>query len=214
MKRDLIQIAVMVMAIILGHLIFWKMAVEIFREPELEEMISSVDNIDEWKSQIESLGLEGQKKLVEGDSNPSVYIHMNNGMKNMFGVLCPRKVDYKKYDKSTIPIDVLREISLCVCEKYFHSIQIWYDDVDPDPVVVGKIANDYNSPLHLIARWGDEILPFSELATKAKIRLTGSVKKQYELMANRIDSEIDKFMSGGYASLMIDFNTPSGDLPF
>lgn len=199
------------------------MAVEIYREPELESMIDNMEHVEEWMKQVQELDLKGQAQLIskDVDDKPSIYINMNASLCHVFKVLCPRKVDYKEYDKSTIPLEVLKEIALCVHEKYFHKISIWYDDREPDPIVVGHISGSSSSPLHLIARWGDEILPFEELRIKAKNRLTSSVKRQYELMGTELERTIDKYMNGDWAHLSIDFSNvdvseiaPGGDLPF
>ena len=59
------------------------MAVEIYLEPELEEMVGSEEVTAEWRQLAEELGMEGQLKLItpkssgENDKNPSPYIHMN-----------------------------------------------------------------------------------------------------------------------------------------
>ena len=110
------------------------MAVEIYLEPELLEMVGSEEVTAEWKQLAEELGMEGQLKLIapksseENDKNPSPYIHMNKKAENVFAILCPEVVDYKKYDKSTIPREVLKEIALAEKEKFFDQICIWYDD--------------------------------------------------------------------------------------
>jgi hypothetical protein len=95
-------------------------------------------------------------------------------------------VDYKKYDKSTIPREVLKEIALAEKEQYFEKIKIWYDDASPDPLVVGYIKVDsYTYVKHMIARFGDEILPFEELEIKATNRL---IKYATEKLQNNLDS--------------------------
>ncbi len=60
-------------------------------------------------------------------------------------------------------------IALAVQEKYFQSIEIWYDDKTPDPLAVGLIkkTDGYSFDYFLIARWGDVLRPFEELKEKA-----------------------------------------------
>ncbi len=125
------------------------MAVEIYLEPELEEMVGSVEVTEEWKQLAEELGMEGQLKLItpksgeESDKNPSPYIHMNAKAERVFAILCPEVVDYKKYDKSTIPRDVLREIAMAERLKFFDKICIWYDDASPDRIKIVDYKGKY-----------------------------------------------------------------------
>ena len=184
------------------------MAIEIYKEPELEEMIYDSNVVDEWKNEVEKLALEGQKKMIEKESNPSIYILMNTHLLSMFSILCPTKMKYTEYDKSTIPLEVIKEIALCVHEKYFHTIEIWYDDLELDPIVVGKIKDSYDSPRHLIARWGDDILPFSELKIKAINRLSESLKAQHKEMETLLDKASRELVESG-RTIVLDFNKHS-----
>jgi hypothetical protein len=192
------------------------MAVEIYLEPELEEMVGSVEVTEEWKQLAEELGMEGQLKLItpksgeESDKNPSPYIHMNAKAERVFAILCPEVVDYKKYDKSTIPRDVLREIAMAERLKFFDKICIWYDDASPDPLVVGYIkVGNYEYVKHMIARFGDELLPFEELERKSINRLKKRMTDKLKSALSSIDSTVDEFFNPTrYNSevLRIEFN--------
>jgi hypothetical protein len=192
------------------------MAVEIYLEPELEEMVGSVEVTEEWKQLAEELGMEGQLKLItpksgeESDKNPSPYIHMNAKAERVFAILCPEVVDYKKYDKSTIPRDVLREIAMAERLKFFDKICIWYDDASPDPLVVGYIKmGTYEYVKHMIARFGDELLPFEELERKSINRLKKRMTDKLKSSLSAIDSTVDEFFNPTrYNSevLRIEFN--------
>jgi hypothetical protein len=192
------------------------MAVEIYLEPELEEMVGSVEVTEEWKQLAKELGMEGQLKLItpklgeETDKNPSPYIHMNAKAERVFAILCPEVVDYKKYDKSTIPRDVLREIAMAERLKFFDKICIWYDDASPDPLVVGYIkVGTYEYVKHMIARFGDELLPFEELERKSINRLKKRMTDKLKSSLSAIDSTVDEFFNPTrYNSdvLRIEFN--------
>jgi hypothetical protein len=178
------------------------MAVEVYLEPELEEMVGSVEVTEEWKQLAEELGMEGQLKLIapksgeESDKNPSPYIHMNAKAERVFAILCPEVVDYKKYDKSTIPRDVLREIAMAERLKFFDKICIWYDDASPDPLVVGYIkVGTYEYVKHMIARFGDELLPFEELERKSINRLKKRMTDKLKSSLSAIDSTVDEFFN-------------------
>jgi hypothetical protein len=178
------------------------MAVEIYLEPELEEMVGSVEVTEEWKQLAEELGMEGQLRLItpklgeESDKNPSPYIHMNAKAERVFAILCPEVVDYKKYDKSTIPRDVLREIAMAERLKFFDKICIWYDDASPDPLVVGYIkVGTYEHVKHMIARFGDEILPFEMLEEKAILRLKKKLTDKLTATLTGVNVKVDSFFN-------------------
>lgn len=177
------------------------MAVEIYLEPELQEMVANEEVTAEWKQLAEELGMEGQLKLIapklEGgtDKNPSPYIHMNKKAERVFAVLCPEVVNYKKYDKSTIPREVLREIALAEKEQYFEKICIWYDDASPDPLVVGYIRDGHSYIKHMIARFGDDVLPFEVLESKAIARMKKRITDKLNAAINGIDMTIDEFFN-------------------
>lgn len=183
------------------------MAVEIYLEPELQEMVANPEVTAEWKQLAEELGMEGQLKLIapksegNGDKNPSPYIHMNKKAERVFAVLCPEVISYKKYDKTTIPREVLKEIALAEKERYFDKICIWYDDASPDPLVVGYIKDGSSYIRHLIARFGDEILPFEVLETKALARMKKRMTDKLTAAINGIDSTIDEYFNPtGYSN--------------
>lgn len=178
------------------------MAVEIYLEPELQEMVGSPEVTEEWKKLAEELQMEGQLKLItprsaeDSNKNPSPYIHMNKKAERVFSILCSEVVNYKKYDKSTIPREVLREIALVEKEKYFDKVCIWYDDASPDPLVVGYIKDgSYNYIKHLIARFGDELLPFEVLESKAISRMKKRMTDKLLAATQGIDMTIDDYFN-------------------
>jgi hypothetical protein len=157
------------------------MAVEIYLEPELEEMVQNEELNDEWVKQCESLGLEGQLSLIKKKddgtkSRPSPYSFMTETMQVVYATLCPVVTNYKNYNKTTIPIEVLGHIALCEKEGYFDAIKIWYDDTEKDPLVVGYIRDGHAATKHLIARFGAEVLPYEILKERAVERITEKVK--------------------------------------
>jgi len=177
------------------------MAVEIYLEPELAEMVSNPEINEEWKQLAESLGMEGQLKLVTPKSetetnNASPYIHMNAKAERVFAILCPEVVNYKKYEKSTIPRDVLKEIAIAEKEGYFEKICIWYDDASPDPLVVGYIkVSSYEYVKHMVARFGDELLPFEELEIKAINRLKKRMNDKLKAAISSLETTVDSFFN-------------------
>jgi hypothetical protein len=117
--------------------------VENYFNQELTDVVFEIEALDTWKELSEQLGLEKQLDFVKGKESPLPYPYLNESMVRIYSTLCPRKVDFKKYDKTPIPLEVLEQIALCIKEKYFKQIEIWYDDKTPDPVVVGTICKYY-----------------------------------------------------------------------
>ncbi len=203
------------------------MATEIFLQPELEELVIDASKKDEWTSKIVELNLEGQMKLTANSDKASAspYTFINEQMKLVFETICPTKSVVEKYDKSVIPIDVLSHVALCKQEQYFHKLEIWFDNKSPDPILVGYITKEYNSPLHLIARWGDEIVPYEQLVEKAINRYTQAfklavmeTKAKCESALSGADVHIRQLFAGqkGTWEIQPSFNmrTTNIDLPF
>lgn len=112
--------------------------VELFFNKELSDVAFEVEALDEWKSIAEELGFEAQLSLTKGKESPIPYPFMNEVMNRVYTQLCPAKVEFKTYNKSTIPLEIMKQIAYSVREKHFQKIEIWYDDKTPDPLVVGE----------------------------------------------------------------------------
>lgn len=112
--------------------------VETYFNTELEDITFEVEKLDEWKELTKELGLENQLNLTKSSNSPIPFPYMNLVMNRVYETLCPRKVDYKEYKITPIPLEVLKMIKLAVNDNHFTIIEIWYDDKTPDPVVIGK----------------------------------------------------------------------------
>lgn len=193
------------------------MAIEIYLQPELEEIVTDADKKSEWEEKIMSLGLEGQLKLTSNSekNSASPYTLMNKHMRNVFEILCPCKAKVEEYNKTQIPLDVLSHIALSKQEGYFKKIEVWYDNVSPDPILVGYVTDSWsNSIIHLIARWGDEVIPYEQLVEKAVARFTAvykgycqSIVAEAQAFLNSADARVRQFMSGSKELHEIKVNT-------
>jgi hypothetical protein len=171
--------------------------VETFLMPENVELIHDENKLDEWNQLVEELGLDKQPK--NGDKSPIPFIPMSNTHKSVFETLCPAKVEISEYSK-TIPLEVLKLVSLAKKEGYFEKIEIWHNEEVPDPVCVGLVGqwgfykgdNYYSSKAeataaepdnksgfyflesgkYLIARWGDVAKNFEVLKEEARAYFT------------------------------------------
>lgn len=174
--------------------------VELYFDKELSDITFEVEALDEWKAVAAELGMEKQLSLTKGKESPVPFPYMNESMKRVYSTLCPNIVNFKDYNKTPIPLEVMRQIAFCVRENHFNEIKIWFDDKTPDPVVVGQTCEYYaykggkstahfktrqeaieagepgssiyetNVNNYLIAKWGDVKRSFKELKELAKER--------------------------------------------
>ena len=117
-----------------------KTVVETYIIEETQELIYDNEKLDQWNKLVADLGLEGQTKIQKKDKSPIPFLHMKQSLVEVFGQLCPRRVDIKAYDKTPIPVEILDLAALSVNEKYFNKIEIWYDDKTPDPACIGIVG--------------------------------------------------------------------------
>lgn len=203
------------------------MATEIFIEPELQNLEDEA-TAAEWFDLVTDLGLTNQISLADKSETKKAppYMFIDPKTNNVISALCPRRVDYKNYKESTIPLDVLMEIKKCEVNGWYKKIEIAYDDKSPDPFVIGTLPSehDWNAPKHLIARWGAELIPFEQLTANAIARLRGSAKHALEKMKftvghglDNLDDFIDGLLSGKDKPVFDSIGTGrswDGGLPF
>ena len=147
------------------------MKTKIYREPENAELTFDEEQLEEYNSLIEELKLPFKTDITK-DKCPNVYVCLNTTMERQLKAICPRKSTIEEYNRSTIPIDVLRVYKFAKEQEMFEGFNILYDDVQPDPILVGwRYLNDtdreknysWNKTHYLIARWGDCALELPEL---------------------------------------------------
>lgn len=162
--------------------------VKIFYADETSTIMVDEKEASKWKDLIEELEIEGQKELYSQQKSPIPYMYMKKSIERLFEVLCPEKAVYTAYNKEPIPVRVLETIAYCKEHELFERMEVWYDDTDPDPILVGERTKpSQNSADHyLIARWGDEDRSFEELREVAKKRL---IAKKTTYIKNEISEK-------------------------
>lgn len=123
------------------------MTIQTFKNEELNDTMFSIENQEEWKQIAAELDMGSQLKFMEQSKSLMPYPFINKSMENIFETLCPRKEEYKAYSKTPIPLEVMKELAFCVGEKYFDTLEVWYDDKTPDPFLIGvnnKCYVNYN----------------------------------------------------------------------
>lgn len=178
--------------------------VELFFNKELADVAFEVEALDEWKSIAEELGFEAQLSLTKGKESPIPYPFLNEVMDRVYTTLCPCKVEFKTYNKSTIPLEIMKQITFSVRDKHFNKIEIWYDDKTPDPLVVGYMNEYYAYTKSGYNRLADEngkslIFPTHELATAELERQ--EITETYNVSHN----ELGKYLIGRWGDELLDF---------
>ena len=153
---------------------------------------------------------------VKPDKTPSVYQVLNTSQTRALEALCPATTELKKYSRSTIPVEVLQAIKFVVDNDMFDVIQVWFDDKNPDPMIIGRKYNNDNDRQKgyswtmtstLIARWGDCAYELNELVEMGKKRLVEEKKEKAIDLLQKINSfleypeiHINKYLSDGYVN--------------
>lgn len=153
-----------------------KTVVETFVIEETAELIYDNEKLDKWNELVNKLELKGQKSVVKPEKSPVPYMFMNSNLRNIASTLCPRQVDYKDYDATPIPLEILEHISLSVNEEYFTKIEIWYDDKSKDPFAIG-VRETYKL-VDVNDRWkdhNDKTTFTTESAAKAYVEAMGLI---------------------------------------
>ena len=172
------------------------MEVKIYREPENIGLLLNEDELAEYQQLAEELGIPD----VKSDKTPSVYQTLNQVQIRALEALCPAKTDLENYSRSTIPVEVLRAIKFIKENEMFDFIKVWYDDKNPDPIIVGEKygtqsdrENGYSWKTEkiLVARWGDCAYELPELIEMGKARL----KEEFTAKAIDVQSKIESFLT-------------------
>lgn len=198
-----------------------KTEVELFLIEETKELIYDNEKLDQWNNLVTELGLQGQTKVVKVEKSPVPFLWMNDTLQKTFTELCPRKVKIAEYDKTPIPVEVLSLVSLSIKEDYFNKIEVWYNDKNPDPAVIGfkytrgnsEWERDWHAEKYLLARWSDVKASLSELTDRAKklfvLRRTNELQTSIKQNQRELeDIELKANAEFGFA------NEPEVGLPF
>jgi hypothetical protein len=190
------------------------MEVKIYREPENASLIINEEDMAEYNELISSLGLVAPNP--EKEKIPNVYMHLNKAMEKQLLTLCPVRTPAASYTKTTVPLEVLRVYKYAKDNEMFEGYEIWSDDKNPDPILIGwKFSDDearekgysWKKERCIIARWGDEALELSELVQrgydKLKQQLEDRAKETINLcrdITDNVDLYTRKVLDGSFSS--------------
>lgn len=126
---------------------------------------------------IQSLGLKGQEKLVNGTTITRLpYRAMEAREMLVYRALCSETAKVEDYSAEPIPLRVLQVLAHARETGLFERIEVWYPKTAKidDPVLVGvrktrtypdddRYANLTTDHFHILARWGKTLLPLEQM---------------------------------------------------
>lgn len=170
------------------------MEIKIYREQENVNLLVDDNELQEYNQLVKELGLTRREENV--DKTPIVYPYLNHVMRRQIKALTPVSVNVENYSKSTIPVEILKVYKNCKDNEMFEGYKIWYNDVNPDPILIGWKYTDENARKnkyswqtdpYLIARWGDCALSIEELINKGNEVLFEEFKNNMKILLNRVE---------------------------
>lgn len=164
------------------------MKVETYEVEEIQDELGQMAADSESAELIEKLGLEGQRKLLNAETCTRFpYRLMTKTEHKVFSLLFPERVKLYDYSDSIIPVRVL-QVAAFVKEnappEMKAGLYVWHSgSAKEDPLLVGH-TSEYGGQFFLLARWGDALLSFDEMAEKAKklwiVKARAKIRKEIE----------------------------------
>jgi len=114
-----------------------KSAVQTYVEEDTTKLIYDNEQLDKWHELINELSIQGQESVVSDKKSPIPFKWLNDSEMSIVKELCPTSVNFKHFDKTPIPLEILELISMAVREDYFTEIKIYYNEKDKDPFAIG-----------------------------------------------------------------------------
>ena len=171
-----------------------KTQVQTYLIEETKELIYDNEKLEEWENLVKKLGLEGQTNIQKPTKSPIPFLCMNDIQINIISTLCPRHVEIDEYNLTPIPVELLEMVALSMREEYFQRIEIWYDEKEKCPAVVGITGHFYESSWH---NDSNESLKGQEF---------NSVSEAIDAGAKHVNfHEVGKYLIGKWADVKEDF---------
>lgn len=196
------------------------MEVKIYREPENEQLLIDEDALRAYNELASELGLCTQEAKEE-EKSPNVYTCLNQGMQKQLVALCPSKTNIESYKRTTIPLEVLQVYKLAKNHNMFEGFEIWYDDIQPDPMLIAwKWQSEeaktkgygWLKDRYLLARWGDCALELPELLEKGSQRIVQEINDKALEMSIQVKAMLENPEMFMRKILNNSFQPPSMDI--
>lgn len=150
---------------------------------ELTEVVAqTVEQSEECKQLIASMGLSGQEQFYAQPDKPACpYRKLTAQEHIVYRAILSQETPIGKYSDGPIPLRVL-QIGAHAVETLGCDLVVFHPanaDVK-DPLLLGKVKiSSYEFHYYLLARWGEELEEFSVLAERAKKIIAAQLKASY-----------------------------------
>lgn len=152
----------------------------------------------EFKKITGELGLLKQAALV-GENSVNPFRTMSESEKRVYQEILTESSRVEDFDSEAIPVRVLKLIQFVTVRGWFKNLRIWHSRHVKDPVLVGHTGDTYNTPPHMIARWGEVLLDFPTLRQMAFERRIEKLRIEREKALLVIRQDAESYLNGhGY----------------
>ena len=178
-----------------------------------------VESKEQVQALVEQLDLGGQKKFFESDQTASKFCYRKMTMQEfvVYDAICPQKTKLAAYGDSVIPLRVLQIAAHANSLNFFADLVVWHptnaDSRDPILVGVQSTKNQWgghDDSQYLLARWGTELLAFTECIEQARKIITTRLrtdlqeaKAQVDAKIPQIDAIVDKYVTTGQGKVSV-----------
>lgn len=151
---------------------------------------------------IERLGLEGQKRISDPKTttrNP--YRVMTKREQTVYKALLTQATVLEKYSDDAIPLRVLQVAAHAKECGLFERIEVWHSEsatISDDPVLVGLVPGvEYHwmHTVHILARWGRELLNLEQLEASAVKYLRPKRVSDYQALVSKAQDGLQRATS-------------------
>lgn len=192
------------------------MQVETFEVISIDEQGGQIINEEvneEALALIERLGLKGQMQLIresEAGEEQVVtrvpYRAMTAEEGAVYRACFPETSALEKFRQSAIPLRVLQVAAHAA--PMFELLEVWHPKEDrDDPLLVGVRKDPeatYRRQQFVLARWGEALVPFEELRTRARRTIATATRRklaevhaELHALESGFDAALDHYLLGG-----------------
>lgn len=163
----------------------------------------------EARALIESLDLDGQRSLLAESRDTGTivrnpYRRMTQTEDRIYRAVCPQVEEISRYSDGPIPLRVLQVAAHA--KDLFPRLEVWFEPGSRyDPLLVGcDNTSTYSiKERHMLARWGDVLLPMDELAAMAAKKLRAGWEKTLrdaigtrQRFLDSLDAQVAAYLGG------------------
>jgi hypothetical protein len=189
------------------------MQIETYECEELKSSEATTMAVDaEAIELIEKLGLKGQKSLTNKETlTRDPYREMTKLELYVWRSMCPETTKLDEYRLSPLPLRILQVAAYANELSIYDYLEVWHPrQVKDDPILVGVPKGEkYGHKRHMLARWGETLMSFSDATARAKEKYA----MQFKAQLNKLEREIELVKHNLSGRIDEGFLEESFDLP-